>query len=1212
MTPELCLYHLTLQKSGAITTAVFGNFSAPRAQEIVVARGKILELLRPDDESGKVQSVLSVECFGVVRAIHPFRLVDGKTDYLLVGSDSGRINILEYDAKKNRWKKIHEETFGKSGCRRIVPGQYLACDPKGRACMIGAVEKQKLVYILNRDSEANLTISSPLEAHKSHSVNFAICGVDVGFENPVFAVLELDYESAVEEKERKGVLAKPKKMLTYYELDLGLNHVTRKWADTAEDGASLLLTVPGGTDGPGGVLVCCENCIVYRDPESKIVKTPLPRRFGTPDDKPIMIISAATHVQKNLFFFLVQSELGDLYKVTLVWEEDAGVTDMKIKYFDTINPCTSLCLLKTGFLFCASEFGNHYLFQFQGIGDDDQSSETTSSLGDQAGAIYFQPRKLTNLASIDEMESLAPIIDMKIADLCKESTPQIYSLCGRGPRSTLRVLRHGLAVTEMAVSELPGNPNAVWAVKKNLSDEYNSYIVVSFVNATIVLAIGETVVEVSDSGVLDSTPTLSMSTLADGSLLQIHTHGIRHIRPSKRINEWKTPGKKEITQCAVNERQVVVGLSGGELVYFELDKMNSLMDVHRKEMGNDVSSLCIGPIPEGRRRSQFMVVGSYDNTVRVLSLDPTNPLAQLTLQAFEVLPKSLRLVAMEQTSLEAHTSALYLYVGLANGVLVRSYFDEADGSLRDSRKRFLGTRPVKLFQVQIQKRPAVLAISSRTWLSHTHQNRFQMAPLSYEVLEYASAFASEQCPEGIVSVSTNTLRIVTLERLGEMFNQTTYPLRYTPRHFVVNEENNHMIIIESDQNAYPWKVMKEMQRELKAMEDDDEGKTKVKKEEGKEEEPDENEPSEVFVGRPEAGIGKWASCIRIFDPVAGETTYLEELEDNEAAFSVSTCRLISRDNQLFLAVGTAKDLTLTPRRFSAGYIRLYRFTDRGKKLELIHRTELKDIPQALCAFKGRLLAGLGSKVLLYEVGKKKLLRKSENKNFPTSIQSIQAQGDRIFVGDVCEAFSFVQHRKRDKSLTIFADTTAPRFVTAQCLIDFDTICGGDKFGNVWISRLPADVSARIAKDPTGGALRGAYGELIKVEPHKLNDIMQFHVGELVTSLQKCSLVPGFNEVIVYSTIHGAIGIFLPFTTRESVEFFSHLEMHMRQENQPLCGRDHLAFRSYYYPVKDCIDGDLCEQYTTLPVDVQKKIADELVSTPSEVAKKLEELRNRVM
>lgn len=35
--------------------------------------------------------------------------------------------------------QVHQETFGKSGCRRIVPGQYLAVDPKGRAIMIGKI-----------------------------------------------------------------------------------------------------------------------------------------------------------------------------------------------------------------------------------------------------------------------------------------------------------------------------------------------------------------------------------------------------------------------------------------------------------------------------------------------------------------------------------------------------------------------------------------------------------------------------------------------------------------------------------------------------------------------------------------------------------------------------------------------------------------------------------------------------------------------------------------------------------------------------------------------------------------------------------------------------------------------------------------------------------------------------------------------------------------
>ena len=93
---------------------------------------------------------------------------------------------------------------------------------------------------------------------------------------------------------------------------------------------------------------------------------------------------------------------------------------------------------------------------------------------------------------------------------------------------------------------------------------------------------------------------------------------------------------------------------------------------------------------------------------------------------------------------------------------------------------------------------------------------------------------------------------------------------------------------------------------------------------------------------------------------------------------------------------------------------------------------------------------------------------------------------------------------------------------------------------------------------------------------------------------------------------GQIGCLFPFTSREDVDFFTHLEMHMRQENPPLCGRDHMAFRSAYFPVKNVVDGDLCEQYPQITMDKQQGIAEELDRTPGEVLKKLEEVRNRVI
>ena len=95
------------------------------------------------------------------------------------------------------------------------------------------------------------------------------------------------------------------------------------------------------------------------------------------------------------------------------------------------------------------------------------------------------------------------------------------------------------------------------------------------------------------------------------------------------------------------------------------------------------------------------------------------------------------------------------------------------------------------------------------------------------------------------------------------------------------------------------------------------------------------------------------------------------------------------------------------------------------------------------------------------------------------------------------------------------------------------------------------------------------------------------------------------------TLMGTVGALMPFTSRADVDFATHLEMHVRQENPPLLGRDHMAYRSAYFPVKDVVDGDMCEQYVTLPAETQRAIAEEMDSTPAEVMKKLEDLRAKI-
>ena len=47
--------------------------------------------------------------------------------------------------------------------------------------------------------------------------------------------------------------ANPRRVDPRYEMDLGLNHVTRKFADAVDHSAHALIAVPGGVDGPSGV-----------------------------------------------------------------------------------------------------------------------------------------------------------------------------------------------------------------------------------------------------------------------------------------------------------------------------------------------------------------------------------------------------------------------------------------------------------------------------------------------------------------------------------------------------------------------------------------------------------------------------------------------------------------------------------------------------------------------------------------------------------------------------------------------------------------------------------------------------------------------------------------------------------------------------------------------------------------------------------------------
>lgn len=417
------LYHLTLQRPTAVAAVAYGSYTGARTHELVFSRGSFLELYRLDDASGRLSTLNVTDAFGMIRAVLPFRMLGQSIDYLAVTSDSGRLTILEWSPADAAWSRVFGDSFGKSGVRRGVPGQMIARDPAGRALLVAAPEKSKFVFTISRDGTDALVVSSPLEAHRTRTLCFDTVGLDVGFENPAFACLEIEAVDADPDLQQYTSAAPPVKMLAIYELDLGVNVVVRKWAREVDRGANSLLSLPGGDDGPGGVLIFCENWVLYESPSiAAALRSPIPRRTDQPDERSILVVAHTLHKSRSGFFALAQSERGDLYRIEVVLDSARAVTDLIVRYFDSIEPASHLTITRSGLLFAASDSGDHHLYQFLAQGDKPSPSAPqahalrmeTSEGTVEVHVPVFAPRQLVNLMRLDALPGLHALCEARI------------------------------------------------------------------------------------------------------------------------------------------------------------------------------------------------------------------------------------------------------------------------------------------------------------------------------------------------------------------------------------------------------------------------------------------------------------------------------------------------------------------------------------------------------------------------------------------------------------------------------------------------------------------------------------------------------------------------------------------------------------------------------------------------------------------------------
>ena len=1190
----LWLYHLTLRPPSHGFASVVGNFTGTKkTQELVVATNTTLEVYRPNIHTGSLEQLACRKVLALLRRIEKIRLPGTTKDLLVVTADSGILSVLELNAETMRWVSLVQHPHSKNGLRRLTPGEYLCAEPRGRAVLLAAVERDALVYKVEyantsgSDTDraasdphklsARVSLSSPLLVTTKNTLTLYLCALDTAHENPMWAALETDYADAG----KGGVKTL---LLTYYELDQGLNHVVRRRSREPVPGsATVLIPMPAHV---GGVLVSCGTYLIYEDGPATANRLylPLPARRDAPVAP---VVCYLLHTLKSDFFLLLHTAAGDLIKVTLSYDlEREQVRSLAATYFDTVPVCTSINVFRAGYLFANTVVGGRLMYQFELLGmENDTTVRSVRALADAASSV-FSPGDLQHLALVDEGQALAPLADCILSEGegdAPDPAQELVAVAARG----LTTLKYGLAVSEVVSAPLPMAASDIYTTRMRRDASGDEYLVLTSALAqrTFVLSVGEVVEEVSDSGLDTAQHTLVVQQVGAYSLAQVHSNGVRVVKhmfdadgavTARNTTDWFPPAGILVLHASCNNEQLVVALSNREVVYFEVDAAADQLAEYQARFESpdaSVTAVAVASRLQDTLRGMFAVVAAADDTVLVLSLLPHNCLAVVSVQALSSACRSLQVLPADADTFTVH-------MGLDNGTYVRVAMDRVSGRLYDSRPKYLGPAPVRLASVPLLGGPpAVLAFSTRPWLSFVGCDRTpRLLPLVNTAVTCGASFVSSDLgSDSVVGVCGDVLSIFTFgidgagwDR-GSNFVSNVVPLRYTPRK-LVRASRGVCYVLEAQQNAAATFESK---------------------------------------GELDAGQGRvWASCIQAVDHDTETVVHTYELAANLRAICMT---VVAMGSAQYLVVGVSQDRA----RHAVHTLRIA----VDHLLALVHETAFDGPVTALAAFGDRVVAGVGTHLRIYEMGKKQLLKKcSTPVEYLSRVTKIEhVNGTRFAVADAAALVSYVNYDASHNRFVPHIADTASRAVTAFASLDTRTVAAGDRFGNVFVCRVPQSVAAQMANN----VLTQFQDDFLNGPGFRFARLCDFYVGDVPTAFMRGSFVVGGTNSLIYTGIQGTVGIMVPVATQHEVQFLLLLEAALRKVYERelddddargtrlnLVGREQLKFRGYYNPVKNVVDGDFLETYYELDSATKIKVAGDAGRTPREIERKLYDMRNR--
>ncbi|XP_050444479.1 DNA damage-binding protein 1 [Adelges cooleyi] len=904
--------------------------------------------------------------------------------------------------------------------------------------------------------------------------------------------------------------------------------------ENVETEASIIIPVP---EPLCGAIVIGRESVLYHNGSFFIAISPPVIKQST--------IICYTRVDPEGTRYLLGDMAGHLFMLLLNYERNSDGTfkirDPKVDLLGEISIPESLTYLDNKVIYVASRVGDSQLIRL-------------NNKPDQYGSY---------ITVLDTFMNLGPILDMCVIDLERQGQGQVVTCSGAYKEGSLRIIRNGIGIQEVATIDLVGI-KGMWPLSVALNSHLDDTLVLSFVGHSRVLAYnGDEVEEVDLEGFQSDLQTFYCGNTADNKMVQITSNSVRLIclQSKKLVSEWTVPAAKSINVVSCNNQQAICA-TGNSLYYIEIDTdkvvQNGFITLEHEVSCLDVCSFK----DEFGKTNSLVAVGLWmDISVKILQLPDFTELVREPLGE-EIIPRSILMVTYENIH--------YLLCALGDGSLCYFHLNPETGILSDKRKVNLGTQPTLIKKFQSLSTTSVFACSDHPTVIYSSNNKLIFSNVNLRKVNHMCSLNTKSYPDSLAMATDSSIIIGTIDEMQKLHIRTI-PLGEAPRR-IAHQENSKsfgVITMRIDVHEGINLVPARPSASTNAQNVSGAVSNRIPSNSST---ANSNQGS-LNIGNSEYGLEVEIHNMLILDQNTFEVLHAHQLNTNEYALSIISAKL-GDDPTTYYILGTAV-VNPEDQDPKLGRILIFQWDDSSSKLTQITEKEVKGACYAMAEFNGKLLAAVNCTVRLFEWTADKELR-LECSHFNNIVALfVKTKGDFIICGDLMRSLTLLQYKAMEGSFEEIARDYCPKWSTAIEIIDDDIFIGAENEKNLFI----------IQKDSTLTS---------DEDRHQLQEIGQFHLGDLVNVFRHGSLVmQHFTDTyvstqggILYGTCSGALGLVTQLSPK-MFEFLTDLQDSLANVIKGVGKITHRNWRSYHTEIRTelaegFVDGDLIESFLDLP------------------------------